>query len=791
MLAADGRLSGRPGHGSTSAYELRLETAIMRSRSLIATCVLSAVVASLVPLAALAQDKTVSGAGSPAQGGAAPAKTDAFPEAAFLDQEVVGVGVLRIDRIRNTPFFAGLRKGGLLKEIEQALGQIGSGLDDLDRASVAIGQDVVEIAARQAGLKVSAPPATAEISPQEMQNKVKQIALAFHNYHDAYRRLPRANGNGEGNKTGLSWRVHVLPFLDQAPLYQEFNLDEPWDSEHNKPLVEKMPDLFRMPGVQQPGKTAFHVFTGKGTLFEGEKGKTFADVRDGLSNTLLAIAAAPETATEWTKPGGLEFDAKTCREALGTTEASLFFAVMGDGAARPMPSDITAETLSLLIQIGDGQVVDIPGPSGNKWASRPTPTLILAFARPYDRSKIPLRDEPEIVEGEKLYVFPGSSGWFASDKLMIIGPAQTLRRLIHNHKSKTPTAPSMLGQLTADSDAALAFDLRPQAKLMEAIVRKHPLADIFLPVTSLSLVLNISQPDGGTLLELAAAMPDSAAAATLLESLAPGLEQVKETVSKLPIPTPTPVLEKGKTLGLAAIAAATLKQDESRVVLRVPVPEGFSEIHELVVGSMATREDAAAALQTRKNNLKQIALGFHNHEAAYGNFPGAGRKTPDGKIGLSWRVHILPYVGQANLYNQFNTDQPWDSDTNKPLIEKMPALYKTLGVAKPGHTAIHVFTGKGAPFAEDRSPKLRDFTDGTSNTILAVEAGPDKAEVWTKPGGLDFDPEKPIEALGKFTGETFQSVIADGSVKGIARKINADILRRLIEFQDGEPLQLP
>ena len=715
---------------------------------------------------------------------------DPFPEAGYLDKEMIGIGVLRMDRIRKAPLYLALLKSGVLKEAEQAMKEIGVELADLERVTVAVDQTVVDLAARPAGLSGS-PDAAAGFTPQEMKNNVRQIALAFHNYHDSYRRLPRANGNGEGNKTGLSWRVHLLPFFDEAPLYQEFHLEEPWDSEHNKPLIAKMPKLFRSPGVKEPGKTTFHVFTGKGTLFEGDRGKTFVQITDGMSNTLLAFSAAPETATEWTKPGGLEFDPKTCRELLGKTEAPGFYAVMADGAPRPIPRDISAENLALWIQIADGQPIELPPQPRSAAPGRPSPTMILAFSKPYQRPPAERLPKPEVIQGEEMYEFPGYSVSFASDKLILMSPAATLRRMIRNRKATAPTTTSMLALLPAEADAALAFDLGSQAKLMQEIVHRHPLAEVFQPVTSLTMQLNISQPEGGTLLELAATTPDAAAAEALVEQLTPGLDQVKASVSKLPIPTPTPAAEKGKALGLAAIAAATHNPDKERAVLRIPVPEGFSKAHELITGVTAARAEEAQTIQKRKDRLKELGIAFHNHEATWGNFPGAGRSSAKRKAGLSWRVHILPYIGHARLYNEFNTDQPWDSEQNKKLIEKMPEFFKTPGVEKPNHTALHVFTGKGAPFADDRAPKIADFTDGTSNTLLVVEAGPDKAEIWTKPGGLDFDPEKPIDALGNFSGDAFQGVLADGSVKAIARKIDARILRLLIEHQDGQPLNLP
>jgi hypothetical protein len=78
--------------------------------------------------------------------------------------------------------------------------------------------------------------------------------------------FPRANGDGEGENTGLSWRVHLLQFLDPAEvdLYEKFHLDEPWDSDHNKTLIAKMPNVFRSPAVTEPGHTSGPRLHGQG-----------------------------------------------------------------------------------------------------------------------------------------------------------------------------------------------------------------------------------------------------------------------------------------------------------------------------------------------------------------------------------------------------------------------------------------------------------------------------------------------------------------------------------------------
>ena len=83
--------------------------------------------------------------------------------------------------------------------------------------------------------------------------------------------------------------------------------------------------------------------------------------------------------------------------------------------------------------------------------------------------------------------------------------------------------------------------------------------------------------------------------------------------------------------------------------------------------------------------------------------------------------------------------------------------------------------------------RIRDITDGTSNTILAVVAGADTADVWTKPGGLTLNQDDPIRTLGK-VGETIIALFADGSVQNISRDVDATVLRRLLMHRDGEPV---
>src|SRR5205807_1793185 len=116
----------------------------------------------------------------------------------------------------------------------------------------------------------------------------------------------------------LSWRVALLPYLEQNPLYKAFKLDEPWDSAHNKTLLAQMPELFAPVAgkTKEPLSTYYQVFTGPGTVFDGPKGlRLVADIPDGTSNTILIVEAGEAVA--WTRPEDVPYSPKKDLPKLG------------------------------------------------------------------------------------------------------------------------------------------------------------------------------------------------------------------------------------------------------------------------------------------------------------------------------------------------------------------------------------------------------------------------------------------------------------------------------------------
>ena len=142
---------------------------------------------------------------------------------------------------------------------------------------------------------------------------------------------------------------------------------------------------------------------------------------------------------------------------------------------------------------------------------------------------------------------------------------------------------------------------------------------------------------------------------------------------------------------------------------------------------------------------------------------------------------ILPYIEQDALYKSFHLDEPWDSEHNKKLLAQMPKIYG----AKGDKTHYRVFHGKGTAFEGTTGLKLPSFTDGTSNTVLIVEAV-DSVE-WTKPEEFAYDGEKPLPKLGGTPFENgFNAAMADGSVRFMSTTIKEALMRALITRNGGE-----
>jgi len=260
----------------------------------------------------------------------------------------------------------------------------------------------------------------------------------------------------------------------------------------------------------------------------------------------------------------------------------------------------------------------------------------------------------------------------------------------------------------------------------------------------------------------------------------------------------------------STLAQATAGPPEALDALPVPKRNIFSVAVKLNKAAIAKLLGAEALIETPQSspssaadtqqaidNLRQVGIAWHNYHDVNMAFPTAepwnNMPANTKKSGLSWRVHVLPYLPQSELYNQFNLNEPWDSPHNKGLIARMPAVYRRVDakLTAQGKTRIVAPVGdKLITTKKAERVRITDVTDGTSNTIMLVEADDQHAVVWTKPDDLDVDLAKPLTGLAIRPPGGFLVLMADGSVHFLRAGIKPATLAALFTRAGGEIVSL-
>jgi hypothetical protein len=191
----------------------------------------------------------------------------------------------------------------------------------------------------------------------QSMNNLRQIMLAMLNHESARKTLPaHANYSADG-KPLLSWRVHILPYMEQQTLYNKFHLDEPWDSEHNKQLIAQMPPVYLDPSSglsTAEGKTRYLGVKGPGMVFNGTKdGVSIREIKDGTSNTIAILQVNNARAAIWTKPDDWELDEKN--HMVGLSNSMHFAAGFCDGHILMLSDGIDLPTFKSMLTIGGGE----------------------------------------------------------------------------------------------------------------------------------------------------------------------------------------------------------------------------------------------------------------------------------------------------------------------------------------------------------------------------------------------------------------------------------------------------
>lgn len=435
--------------------------------------------------------------------------------------------------------------------------------------------------------------------------------------------------------------------------------------------------------------------------------------------------------------------------------------------------------------------------------------VVLRMKAPHDwkavAAKLPGGPE-EVARGGTFYVQakarPGNQAMFTpDDRTIAVGSPVAVAALVDARAQNAPVAhrwDDAWAKLGARGDVNVAFDpswigdgLRQggtPGPLQNALAAFAPL---FQKATGYAAALRF---DPGLSVEAVATSPSPADAAAVRETVGALLTLGKNSLAGLraDVGRHDPSVALFDLLGslLEAARPENEPRDGDRVVrYRARTERNAAAVVGQLLPAMVAARSAAQRAQST-NNLKQIALAMHNYADTYGHFPPAVLTGPDGKTPYSWRVALLPFLEQKYLYDQYDFGQPWDSPRNRKVLEAMPPVYRhpadTRGsrdsayFVPVGEATIFPPGGKGTPIAQ--------IVDGTSNTLLAVEAKRDTP--WTKPEDVAVTPmaDPAVPELGGFWPGAFLGAMADGSVRAFVPTINPVVLKALLSKSGGEVL---
>lgn len=453
-----------------------------------------------------------------------------------------------------------------------------------------------------------------------------------------------------------------------------------------------------------------------------------------------------------------------------------------------------------------------PIPSQAKAASSPdSPSFIVRFAQPVDAKKLLVKFQSMMgqgapdqlaettCEGKRCYQFataPWILTYVPNERTVVIANDKDMKAMLSAGEPKGPLV-DRLRQADADNDLIVAVALDPIRDLVKAGVeqaKRAPspvaaFADVPMLLNGSTLAVNLS---GDTLLKVVLNGNDAPGADRVEALVKQGLDMLKAQLAAAQKDMPEPVkapIAPALTLAEQSLGGVGMTKTLSQLVVTSRRPasmdDAFPKLVAMVKTSMMAARQAARRVQ-EMNNLRQIAMAMLIYEQSRGMLPPAVLRDSEGRAMWSWRVALLPYVGEKALFDQLHRNEPWDSPHNLLVAKQTPRVFQSADRPNDGKTSVMVFTGAGTAFAEDKRFAIADAKDGPANTLLLVEAGADKAVLWTKPEDLRFDPQNPLLALGQIAPEGFLAAYFDGHVERL--KVDAQRLRALITPSGGEPV---
>jgi hypothetical protein len=440
---------------------------------------------------------------------------------------------------------------------------------------------------------------------------------------------------------------------------------------------------------------------------------------------------------------------------------------------------------------------------------------VVATRRPYNRAHVAARLAPDaqeaIVHGRTRFESPKLKRFvsFVDDHVFVFGPTdfEHLDKLELDRGARARGPLSVALSLAAQGDHHFVFGFHPSTAIKQKILPhffEKGLARIntFSALETARLTVNLKSSAKGLaandvyLLDLALHFHDEAAAQDG-ENAAKGLLHAAQRQSRNVL-TQSALLDElagisPQFVGEIEVALRTtlIERHGPSVQVHMQMRTDLAAVLKDYEANGAARIHQAAERNASRDNLKQLTLAMHAYHDTYGHTPPAVVYSKDGKTPLySWRVELLPFLEEDDLYMQFHLEEPWNSAHNLALLKRRPKVFaspKKIEGQEEFTTFYQVFVGpqNEAPFEGRRQLKMpASFPDGTANTFLIVEAG--DPVLWTKPDDIPYSCKGPLPKLGGIFKEGFNAALADGSMRFIKRSVSEKTIRAAITPAGGE-----
>jgi type II secretory pathway pseudopilin PulG len=198
----------------------------------------------------------------------------------------------------------------------------------------------------------------------QCSNHLKQIGRALQNYHDDYRSFPPAYFADAEGKPIHSWRVLILPYMEQKSLYDKYSFSEPWDGPNNSKLHSEVLQVYGCPSrTGRPrSETSYVAVRGTQTAWPNEKAITYDGITDGTSNTILVVEMV-NSGIHWMEPRDLDFSQMPMTvnpehgPGMSSPHPNVALAVFADGHTAALTKNTPPEILRRLLMIADGEQI--------------------------------------------------------------------------------------------------------------------------------------------------------------------------------------------------------------------------------------------------------------------------------------------------------------------------------------------------------------------------------------------------------------------------------------------------